>query len=163
MPIISWLGSTSSPRRAPKLEDVAIVSANETNVIPMAAIIKGPTSANFVHGTDGAGTPSGSVPTVETPCMCSSKTADTTVAPTMPTRTAGTTLVDRGSTNRIASTPKPTTSAHPTVRSSPSTKDLSSGPKPSRSVERAKKLGQLTDDDDESEAVHIADLHLTRE
>ena len=69
MPIISWFGSTSSPRRAPKLEDVAIVSASETSVIPTAATISGPTSAHLVQGTEGLGTPRGRVPTVGTPCV----------------------------------------------------------------------------------------------
>ena len=67
MPIISWFGSTSSPRRAPKLDEVAIVSASETSVIPSAAAISGPTSENRVHGNEGAGMPRGSVPTVATP------------------------------------------------------------------------------------------------
>ena len=117
------------------------MSASETSVMPTAATIKGPTSANFVQGSDGLGTPLGSVPTVATPCACRSKMAETTVATTMPTRTAGTTLVNRGSTNKMASTPRPTTSAAPTVPSSPSTKALSSGPKPSASVENPKSLG----------------------
>src|SRR5579872_4472189 len=43
IPIISWLGSISSPRRAPKLDEVAIVSAKDTNVIPTAAIMRGQT------------------------------------------------------------------------------------------------------------------------
>ena len=37
IPIISWSGSTSSPRRAAKLEAVAIVSVSDTSVIPAAA------------------------------------------------------------------------------------------------------------------------------
>src|SRR3984885_5922317 len=141
MPIISWFGSTSSSRRAPKLEEVAIVSASDTSVMPTAATIKGPTSAHFVQGTDGLGTPLGSVPTVATPCACRSKIAEMTVATTMPTRTAGTTLVNRDSTNKMTNTPTPTTNAAPTVLSSPSTKALSSGPKPSASVENPKSFG----------------------
>src|SRR6202000_305716 len=73
MPIISWFGSTSSPRLAPKLEEVAMVSASETSVIPSAAAMSGPTSEKLVHGTVGVGKPRGREPTVETPCCCSSK------------------------------------------------------------------------------------------
>ena len=126
MPIISWLGSTSSPRRAPKLEEVAIVSARDTSVMPTAATISGPTSAHFVQGRDGAGTPRGRVPTVDTPCACRSKIAETTVAATIPTSTAGTTLVNRDSTSKMTNTPSPTANAAPTVSWSPSTKALSS-------------------------------------
>ena len=83
MPIISWFGSTSSPRRAPKLDEVAIVSARETSVIPTAATSSGPASASFVHGSDGVGTPLGRVPTVRTPCAWRSARAETTVAATI--------------------------------------------------------------------------------
>ena len=41
IPIISWFGSTSSPRRAAKLVDVAIVSVSETSTIPTAATSSG--------------------------------------------------------------------------------------------------------------------------
>ena len=41
MPIISWSGSTSSPRRAAKLVEVAIVSVSETSVMPTAAMSSG--------------------------------------------------------------------------------------------------------------------------
>ena len=118
-----------------------MVSASETSVMPTAATIKGPTSDHFVQGTEGAGTPLGSVPTVATPCACRSKMAEMTVAATMPTRTAGMTSAKRDSTNKMAKTPSPTTSAAPTVPSSPSAKALSSGPKPSASVEKPKSLG----------------------
>ena len=118
-----------------------MVSASDTSVMPTAATIRGPTSAHFVQGTEGVGTPRGSVPTVATPCACKSKIAETTVAATIPTRTAGTTLVNRDSTNKMANTPNPTRSAAPTVPSSPSTNALISGPKPSASVENPKSLG----------------------
>ena len=68
-PIISWSGSTSSPRRAAKLEDVAMVSVSDTSVMPTAAgqrAHRGP--EKFVHGKRRAsGCPAGSVPTVATP------------------------------------------------------------------------------------------------
>ena len=57
MPTISWFGWTSSPRRAAKLVEVAIVSVSETNVIPIAAIRSGPTSLNSVQGTSATGSP----------------------------------------------------------------------------------------------------------
>ena len=64
MPIISWFGSTSSPRRAAKLVDVAIVSVSDTNVMPIAATSIGPTSPKSVQGRAGRGRPSGRAPTV---------------------------------------------------------------------------------------------------
>ena len=57
MPTISWFGSTSSPRRAAKLVDVAIVSVSDTNVMPMAAASSGPTSPMSVQGNAGRGRP----------------------------------------------------------------------------------------------------------
>ena len=57
MPIISWFGSTSSPRRAANADDVAMVSVSDTSVMPTAAISSGPTSLSSVHGNDGFGTP----------------------------------------------------------------------------------------------------------
>ena len=57
MPIISWSGATSSPRRAAKLVAVAMVSVSETSVIPTAAMSSGPTSLSFVQGRAGVGTP----------------------------------------------------------------------------------------------------------
>ena len=44
MPIISWLGSSSSPRRAAKLDAVAMVSVSDTSTMPIAASSNGPTS-----------------------------------------------------------------------------------------------------------------------
>ena len=41
MPTISWSASTSSPRRAAKLAEVAIVSVSETSVMPSAATNSG--------------------------------------------------------------------------------------------------------------------------
>ena len=76
MPIISWLGSTSSPRRAAKLDAVAMVSVRETSVIPAAASSSGPTSLKSVQGSSGRGRPLGSDPTVLTPWLARSKIAD---------------------------------------------------------------------------------------
>ena len=59
MPIISWSGSSSSPRRAAKAAAVAIVSVSDTSMMPTAARSSGPTSSNDVHGNDGVGKPSG--------------------------------------------------------------------------------------------------------
>ena len=141
MPIISWFGSTSSPRRAPKLAEVAIVSASDTSVMPMAATINGATSASFVQGNDGAGTPRGKTPTVFTPCALKSRTAETTVAPTTATRTAGTRRVTFGKTSRTASTPRPVSRAGQTVRSRLVKKARTSWPKPSASVEKPNSFG----------------------
>ena len=59
MPIISWFGSTSSPRRAAKLVDVAMVSVSDTNVMPIAATSIGPTSPQSVQGKRRPGKPLG--------------------------------------------------------------------------------------------------------
>ena len=100
IPIISWSGSTSSPRRAAKLVAVAIVSVSDTSVMPTAAISSGPTSPAFVHGkarrrhplrerADGRRRRGRQSPS----------TAETTVAPTTATSTAGSRCVTRGSTS----------------------------------------------------------------
>ena len=96
MPIISWFGWTSSPRRAAKLVAVAIVSASETSVMPTAAIRSGATSLTFVQGTLGAGKPCGSAPTVLTPSSARPSAAVIAVAPTTATRMAGSRVVRRG-------------------------------------------------------------------
>ena len=49
MPTISWSGFTSSPRRAAKLVAVAMVSVNDTSVIPTAPMSSGPMSDSFVQ------------------------------------------------------------------------------------------------------------------
>ena len=67
IPIISWLASTSSPRRAAKLVEVAIVSASDTSVIPIAAASSAPMSLRATDGNCGRGSPCGSDPTVDTP------------------------------------------------------------------------------------------------
>ena len=67
-PIISWLGSTSSPRRAAKLVEVAMVSVSDTSTMPSAAIVSVPRSPQPVQGNEGIGSPWGSEPTVFTPC-----------------------------------------------------------------------------------------------
>ena len=94
MPIISWFGSTSSPRRAAKLAAVAIVSVSDTSVMPIAATNNGPTSCTVVNGNAGVGKPFGSEPTVDTPLLLRSSTAEMTVAPATATNTAGTFLRD---------------------------------------------------------------------
>ena len=55
IPIISWLASTSSPRLAAKLVDVAIVSASDTSAIPIAAANSGPMSLRSTDGNWGRG------------------------------------------------------------------------------------------------------------
>ena len=67
MPIISWSGSTSSPRRAAKLVAVAMVSVSDTRVMPTAAIRSGPTSLVWVHGIVGCGYALGKRPHGGTP------------------------------------------------------------------------------------------------
>ncbi len=141
MPIISWSGWTSSPRRAAKLVAVAMVSVSDTRVMPTAATTSGHTSLTLVQGTVGVGTPCGSAPTVATPLAERSRTADTTVAPTTATSTAGTRFVNRGSTSRTASTQRPTTSVVPCVFSMLSTNARTLSTNESASVENPNSFG----------------------
>ena len=50
IPIISWLAFTSSPRLAAKLVEVAMLSASDTRVMPIAAASSAPMS---LRATDG--------------------------------------------------------------------------------------------------------------
>ena len=85
------------------------MSVSDTRVMPTAAINSGPTSLAFVQGKVGLGTPLGREPTVATPWVESSKTAETAVTPTTAASTAGTRLVNRGMIS-TARTARPTTS-----------------------------------------------------
>ncbi len=140
-PIISWSGRTSSPRRAAKLVEVAIVSVRDTSVMPRAATNSSGTSPSRVQGRPGLGSPWGSAPTVETPCADRSRTAETTVTPMMATRIAGTFGVTRGRSSSSASTERPTASVTPCVWSRCEPKARSSSTKPLASVEKPKSLG----------------------
>ena len=97
--------------------------------------------AGYVHGSDGRGRPWGSTPTVDTPLADRANTAETTVAPTTATRTAGSRVVRRGRTSSTTSTPTPTATACHTVWSSDSRNILISSKNPSASVENPKSLG----------------------
>ena len=163
MPIISWLGSTSSPRRAAKLVAVAIVSVNDTSVMPTAAINRGTTSPAFVHGSVGVGIPCGSAPTVVTPLPASPNTADATVAPTTPTSTAGSRVVMRGSTSSRTSTAAPTIEGRRMRLVEAVSKRAQLREERIGVRGEAEQLRQLPDDDRDREAVHVADLHLLRE
>ena len=140
-PTISWSGFTSSPWRAAKLLEVAMVSVSDTMVMPTAPTRRAPTSCQFVNGSAGVGTPWGRTPTVATPWEARSNTADATVAPTTATSTAGMRPVMRGRTRSTASTATPVTSVAVLRPSSPSKKALISLRKPSASVENPKSLG----------------------
>ena len=140
IPTISWLGSTSSPRLAANADDVAIVSVSDTRVMPTAAMRSGPTSESWVHGSEGVGNPLGSEPTV---AISSDRpnTADTTVAPTTATSTAGTFFVIRGNPRSTTSTPTPMARAATSVWSMCSKNSRISSPKESASVEKPKSFG----------------------
>ena len=140
-PIISWSGRTSSPRRAPKLVEVAIVSVSETRAIPSAASSSGPMSLACVHGTCGVGSPCGSAPTVSTPFAERSSTAETRVAPTMAIRMAGSLRVTRGSTTRTASVARPSTRVVESVWSMSAKNALTSSTNLSASVENPHSFG----------------------
>jgi hypothetical protein len=135
MATISWLGSISSPRRAAKLDAVAMVSVRLTRVMPTAPSSKRPTSCREVHGSDGRGMPWGRTPTVATPWSERVNTAETTVAPITATSTAGSRRVKRGRTSRTTSTPTPTARACQIVWSRFSKKARTSPKKPSASTE----------------------------
>ena len=65
---ISWFGSTSSPRRAAKLDAVAMVSVRLTRVMPTAPSSSGPDVAERgPRAATGGGCPGGARPTVVTP------------------------------------------------------------------------------------------------
>ena len=140
-PIISWFGSSSSPRRAANADAVAIVSVSDTSTMPTAASINGPTSLNDVHGSDGRGSPAGSEPTVTTPCASRFQTAETIVAPTTATSTAGIFFVTRGSTRRTTRQVTPTTSAAVTRWSRCAKNSRTSAPNVSASVEKPNSFG----------------------
>src|SRR5262249_36612995 len=141
IPIISWSGSTSSPRRAAKLDAVAMVSVSDTRVMPIAATTSGPTSCTEVQGNDGRGNPLGSEPTVDTPFSSRERTADTMVAPTTATSTAGIRVVNRGSTSRTTSTPTPTANVAQCVWSNEVKNAFTSVTNESASVEKPNSLG----------------------
>ena len=140
-PIISALASTSSPRRAAKLDAVAMVSVSDTIVMPTAPTMRATASDALVHGRDGVGKPWGNVPTVFTPSSARPSRADTTVTPTMATSTAGIRVVIRGSTSRTSSTASPVISVVRLVWSSPFQNAFSSSTNPSASVENPNSLG----------------------
>ena len=139
--IISRSASTSSPRRAAKLEDVAMVSVSETSTMPTAAAASVARSAASVNGNEGVGSPVGSVPTVFTPSAARSKAAETTVAATTATSTAGIFFEMRGRPSSRARVPRPTRSVVVFVWSRLEKKATTSSMKVSPSVEKPKSLG----------------------
>ena len=139
--IISWFASTSSPRFAAKLDEVAMVSVSETSTMPTAAAASRVRSLALVHGNEGTGSPCGSVPTVFTPSAARSNTAETMVAATTPTSTAGIFFEIRGSPSSSTRVPRPTSSVVVLVWSRPEKNALTSWTKVSASVEKPKSLG----------------------
>ena len=110
IPIISWLASTSSPRLAAKAVEVAMVSASDTRVMPMAAASSVPMSLRATSGNCGSGSPCGSDPTVVTPLSFRSSSATARVERTTVMSTAGTRRVKRGRISSRASEARPTAS-----------------------------------------------------
>ena len=90
---------------------------------------------------DGVGSPDGSVPTVFTPSAATSNTAETTVAATTATRTAGIFFEMRGSPISSARVPRPNRSAVVFVLSRLEKKARSLSTDESASVEKPKSLG----------------------
>ena len=163
MPIISWSALTSSPRRAAKLVAVAIVSVSDTRVIPAAATSSGQTSCRFVHGTEGAGMPCGSVPTVATPC-CASPNAGRHRGG------ADDTAQHRGN---LAGEPGEHEQHREHAGTDEEGRDDGLIDVPHERPEfveegvrvggEAEQLRQLADDDRDRETVHVADLNLARQ
>ena len=109
--------------------------------MPTAASSRGPTSETLVQGIDGVGTPWGSAPVTFTPSAARSNQADTTVAPTTATSTAGIFVVILGRTRSTASTERPNTSAVVSVASRFVRNWRTSSTKPSASVEKPNSFG----------------------
>ena len=156
-PIISWFGFTCSPRRELNEVDRAIVSVSDTSTMPTAATSNGQTSFTSVHGTSGVGRPSGSPPTV---LRSKSKSAVSSVAPTTATSTAGILRVMRGRTSSTARVASPMTRAVE-LRWSKFVAELTHLLHERVGVSREPaELRELSYDDRDGEAVHVADLHL---
>ena len=85
------------------------------------------------------------------------------MAATMPTSTAGTHLVKRGSTSRIAKHPQPDHQRRSDGAVEAEHEGLDLGPETLGVSREAEQLGQLADDDDDRQSVHVADLHLVGE
>ena len=162
MPIISWLGSTSSPRRAAKRTTVAIVSVSETRVMPTAAISSGPTSLSVrPREATASGVPAAVTDGREWSARPKHGRGDG--GADHRDETAGTVLVSCGQHEQDDEHAEPTTSAAACVSSRLSKNAWSSSRKPSASVEKPNSFGQLADDDRDRQAVHVADLDLARQ
>ena len=163
MPIISWLGCSSSPRRAAKADAVAMVSVSDTSTMPIAARSSGPTSLNDVHGSDGVGNPCGSVPTVATPWAARSSTADTIVAPTTAISTAGILRQEarqheQHDEHAQADGERGALGGVEVLEPRAQLVDEAVGV-----GGEAAQLRELPHDDGDGEAVHVTDLHLARQ
>ena len=163
MPIISWFGCSSSPRRAAKADAVAMVSVSDTSTMPTAARTNGPTSP-----TDGARERRArdalrQDPTVAIPWSARPSAADRIVAPATATSTAGIRRVIRGSrssTSERADTDR----ERGTLRAIEVLDELADLVTEAVGVGREpEELRELADDDRDGEPVHVADLHFTRE
>ena len=163
MPTISWSGSTSSPRRAAKAVAVAMVSVSDTSVMPTAAMSSGPDVLDARPGerrrrhTLGQG-----ADRVARPPPARSSTADTTVAPTTATRTAGNRLVNRGSTSNTRQRRQAEDQRGRIGLVQASEERLHLVDERVGVGREAEQLRELPDDDRDAEAVHVPDLHLAR-
>ena len=157
------VASTSSPRLAAKLVEVAIVSASETTVIPIAAASSTPRSLERDRRELGHGSPCGSDPTVVTPLSVRSKRGTARVEEDDgdqhgrdPSREARQNQEhgERCQTDRqrvaVAAVKPVEELPHVVHEVSPS-------------VGEAEQLRELTHDDRDAQADHVADLNLLRE
>ena len=163
-PIISWFGSTSSPRRAAKLVAVAIVSVSETSVMPTAAMTGAADVARCSStGTLGVGTPWGSEPDGRDPVGRRSSTAETIVTPTTATRIAGTRGSEPRQHEQDDEHAQPDDQRRRVGLVDVAEELLDLVDEPVRVGREAEELRQLAHDDRDAEPVHVADLHLARE
>ncbi len=131
--------------------------------MPTAAMSSGPTSPMLVQGKAGVGTPWGREPTVFTPSSASPRAAETIVAPTTATSTAGTTAREPRQHEQDEQTgdadgQRRRVGLVETGDERPNLVDEVVG------VGReAEQLGKLADDDGDAETVHVADLDLLGE
>ena len=163
-PIISWSGSTSSPRRAAKLVAVAMVSVSDTSVMPTAAIRSGQTSLEArprhrgrrnaagerPHGRDAVG---GQVERGRDDGRTDDGDQDRRDL-----------RKDRGGARAARrGPPTPTASVVASVSSMCRKNCSISCEEPVGVGREAEQLRQLAHDDGDAEAVHVPDLHLARE
>ena len=139
MPIISLLPSISWPVRAANAEAVEIVSVSDTSAMPRAPATRSGRSETGL-GQVGEGSPSGRVPTSETPWLERSSAEVAAIAATTATSTPGMRGRQRWRIRISARLATPTAAAAATASpdASPLRNSRASSIRPSASVEKPK-------------------------